>query len=60
MDTRMKLMDSATSKKMWRRKKGIAGRACETWWLGGREKGDKIDGLDRPLKNLQMIGWCEW
>ena len=35
---------------------GIAGRACETWWLRGEKKDGTIYGRDHLLKNSLMRG----
>ena len=35
---------------------GIAGRACETWWLRGEKKDGTIYGRDHLLKNSHMKG----
>merc|ERR1719201_970888 len=43
-------------KRTWRRRRGIAGRACEMCWLKRREKDVKIVGQDHLLKNLHTIG----
>ena len=38
------------------RSTGIAGRACETWWLRGEKKDGTIYGRDHLLKNSHMRG----
>ena len=35
---------------------GIAGRACETWWLRGEKKDGTIYGRDHLLKNSHIRG----